>query len=223
MIYDFHTHSFFSDGLASPIELIRFAVAFGYKCIAVTDHAGYSNIDTLIESVKKDCSIAQKHWDIIAIPGIEISNIPAKEIDVMAGYAKEKGTKLVIAHGQSIIERVEEGTNWEAVNSKHVDILAHPGIISEREAETAAKNGIFLEITARSGHSLGNGRTLAMGRKAGAKFLINTDSHSPHDLFQDDFQQKVGLGAGLGPNELKEVLEVNTQLLLEKLNIDARV
>ena len=45
MIYDFHTHTFLSDGGSSPIGLIRFAVAAGYRCIAITDHASYSNLD----------------------------------------------------------------------------------------------------------------------------------------------------------------------------------
>jgi len=220
MIYDFHTHTFFSDGLNSPIELIRYAASYGYRCIAITDHASYSNIDFIIENVKKDCRLAQKYWDIIAIPGVELTNIPAKSLDEMAGYAKQKGARLVVAHGQSIAERVEEGTNWEAVNSKNIDILAHPGIISEREAKTAASNGIFLEISARNGHNLGNGRTVTLGRKAGARFLINTDSHSHNDLFRGDMQKKVGLGAGLEPGEVNEVLKTNIGLLLKKLEID---
>ncbi len=216
MIFDFHTHSFFSDGIASPIELTRFAVSYGYKAIAITDHASYSNLDFLVDNIKKDCQLAEKYWDITAIPGVEISNVPAKDIDKMAGYAKERGAKLVIAHGQSVVERVEEGTNWEAVNSKHVDILAHPGIISEKEAEAAAKNGIFLEVTARKGHSLGNGRTVVLGRKAGARFLLNTDAHGPYDLFQGNFQEVVGKGAGLNPDEIKEILEINTRMVIEK-------
>ena len=35
---DLHTHSFFSDGVLSPSELIRRAVVKGYKAIAITDH-----------------------------------------------------------------------------------------------------------------------------------------------------------------------------------------
>ncbi|MGM0365487.1 MAG: histidinol phosphate phosphatase domain-containing protein [Actinomycetota bacterium] len=219
MIYDFHTHTFFSDGVNSPIELIRYAVSYGYNCIAITDHASYSNIDFIIEKVKKDCLLAQKYWDIIAVPGVELTNVPSKSLDEMAGYAKQKGARLVIAHGQSIVERVEEGTNWAAVNSKAIDILAHPGIISEKEAAAAAKNGVFLEITSRKGHSLGNGRTVVEGRKAGAKFLINTDSHSHIDLFREGLQKKVGLGAGLKAAEVEEIIKVNTGLVLEKAGI----
>ncbi|MCG9479143.1 MAG: histidinol phosphate phosphatase domain-containing protein [Actinomycetia bacterium] len=219
MIYDFHTHTFFSDGINSPIELIRYAVSYGYGCIALTDHASYSNIDFVLENVVKDCQLAQKYWDVVAIPGVEITNVPAKSIDQMAEYAKSKGAKLVVVHGQSIVERVEEGTNWEAVNSRHVDILAHPGLITEREAKAAAEMDIFLEISGRSGHSLGNGRTVLKANQAGARLLINTDSHSQNDLFKQEFQEEVGLGAGLSPEEVKEIIKVNAKLMLKKIGV----
>ncbi|MDZ7838677.1 MAG: histidinol phosphate phosphatase domain-containing protein [Actinomycetota bacterium] len=222
MIYDFHTHTFFSDGINSPIELIRYAVSYGYGYIAITDHVSYSNIDFVLENVVKDCQLAQKYWDVVAIPGVEITNVPAKSIDQMAEYAKSKGAKLVVVHGQSIVERVEEGTNWEAVNSSHVDILAHPGLITEREAKTAAEMGVFLEISGRRGHSLGNGRTALKANQAGARLLINTDSHSQNDLFKQDFQRKVGLGAGLSPDEVEEIIKVNAKLMLKKIGIGSR-
>ena len=37
-MYDFHTHTFLSDGVLAPTELIQRAVNKGYKVIAVTDH-----------------------------------------------------------------------------------------------------------------------------------------------------------------------------------------
>ena len=43
-MYDFHTHTFLSDGVLSPIELIRRALVQGYKVMAVTDHVGIGNV-----------------------------------------------------------------------------------------------------------------------------------------------------------------------------------
>ena len=37
-VYDFHTHTFLSDGVLSPMELIRRAHDKGYAAIAITDH-----------------------------------------------------------------------------------------------------------------------------------------------------------------------------------------
>jgi len=217
MIYDFHTHTFLSDGENSPIGLIRFAVVAGYRCIGITDHASYSNLDYLIERIKKDCQLAEKYWDIIAIPGVELTNVPAKSIDGMAKDAKEIGAKMVVVHGESIVEKVEQGTNLEAVKSRYVDLLAHPGIFTPDEAKAAAKNDVYIEITSRKGHSLTNGMIVKVGREAGVKFLINSDAHSHKDLFQSDFQSKVGLGAGLEEGEVHHIFSGNCKYFLSKI------
>ncbi len=216
MIFDFHTHTFLSDGESIPIEHIRNASKNGYSVIGLTDHVSYSNIDYIIDALKRDCRLAEKYWDIKAIAGVELSNVPAKSIDEMAKYAKEKGAELVIVHGESIAERVEPKTNYYAVNSDFVDILAHPGLITPEEAGMAASKGIFLEITGKTGHSLTNGHVVKTGRENGAKFLINSDSHSCSGLYSGDGQFKIGRGAGLDENEIKEIFDKNVKLLLKK-------
>ncbi|MCE5329262.1 histidinol phosphate phosphatase domain-containing protein [bacterium] len=217
MIADFHTHTFLSDGENSPIELIRLAYANGYSVIGITDHASYSNIDYIIEAAARDCELARRYWDITAVPGVELTNIPAKSIGELAEYAKENGAKLVVVHGESISENVEAGTDYNAVNSDHVDILAHPGLITAGEAKEAARRGIYLEITCRSGHCLTNGHVVKTGREAGAKFLIDSDSHVHKNLYCGDMQTRVAKGAGLEENEIKEIFEVNVKKLLKKL------
>lgn len=217
MIYDFHTHTFLSDGENSPIELVRFAVVFGYRFIALTDHGSYSNLDFIISRLKKDCQLAEKYWDINAIPGVELTNVPSKSIDDMAKAAKELGARIVVAHGESIVENVEPGTNLEAVKSKYVDLLAHPGILKLEEARLAAKNGIFVEISSRAGHSLTNGVVANVGREAGVKFLINSDAHSNNDLFKSDMQERVGLGSGLKKDEVEEIFNKNYKEFLKRI------
>lgn len=217
MTYDFHTHTFLSDGSSSPIELIRFAYAYGYKCIGITDHGSYSNLEHVIGSVKKDCELAEKYWDIIAIPGIELTNIPAVSVDEMARSAKELGVRMVAVHGESIAEEVEEGTNLAAVKSEYVDMLAHPGLITSEEAMLAAKNDIYIEITKRVGHSLTNGRVVEVGRKAGVKFLLNSDSHNYPDLYRGDFQKEVALGSGLSIEEYNRIIDYNQKEFLKKI------
>ena len=39
-VADFHTHTFLSDGVLSPCELIRRAAVNGYQIIGITDHVG---------------------------------------------------------------------------------------------------------------------------------------------------------------------------------------
>ena len=217
MICDFHTHTFFSDGGSSPVELARYAYASGYKYIGFTDHTSYCNIDNLIESITRDCNLINQYWNILAIPGVELTNVPAKSINEMAKYAKEKGARLVVAHGESIGEKVEPGTNWEAVNSKYVDFLAHPGLLTLEEAQTAAKNDIYIEITSRTGHSLSNGMVARIGAQAGVKFLINSDSHSHLDLYWEGRQETIALGAGFDKKQVKHILDIDAKSFIKKI------
>ncbi len=216
-ICDFHTHTFFSDGELLPSELIRRAVDKEYSVIGITDHAGMSNIDHIIDSVQKDCQIAERYWPIKAIPGIEITHVPAGYIAECAAYARKRGVQLIVVHGETIVEPVEPGTNHAAIASGLVDILAHPGFLSYEDASLAAKNGVFLEVTARSGHSLTNAVVVQQAMAAGALLLINSDAHAPHDLMSSDFSRRVGLGAGIPNNHIDTVLFHNPDLLLKKI------
>ncbi|MEA2016534.1 MAG: histidinol phosphate phosphatase domain-containing protein [Actinomycetota bacterium] len=218
MIYDFHTHTFLSDGVHSPIELIRFASVSGYGYIGITDHASCSNLDFIITRLRKDCELAGKYWNIKAIPGVELTNVPAKSINGMAREAKEMGAEIVVVHGETIAEDVEPGTNLEVVKSEYTDILAHPGFLKLEEAKLAAKNGVFIEITYRAGHSLTNGVVADVGREAGVKFVIDSDAHSLNDLFRPGVQEKVGLGSGLNKDEVKEILDKNNRELLRRID-----
>ena len=62
----------------------------------------------------------------------------------------------MVVHGETLVEPVEEGTNHEAIMAG-VDILAHPGLISEEDVRLAKERKVLLEISARKGHSLSNG------------------------------------------------------------------
>ena len=217
MLYDFHTHSFLSDGVLGPMELIRRAWAHGYNAIAVTDHVGPGNMEIVLPQVIRDCEVCRRSWGIQAIPGVELTHVPADAIPQLAHAAKQLGAKIVVVHGETIMEPVEPGTNLAAVTCPHVDILAHPGLLTLEEAGLAAQNNVYLEISARKGHSLTNGHVFKMGRAAGAKFLLDSDSHEPGDLLTEEFARKVALGAGLSDDELKEVLETNPQDLLRRI------
>ncbi len=217
MVYDFHTHSFLSDGVLSPVELVRMAVVSGYRAIGVTDHVGPGNCVQVLEQVIKECEFCARYWDIVAIPGVEITHVPAKGIAEVARLARKHGAKIVVVHGESIAEPVEPGTNLAAVSCPDVDILAHPGILTKEEAELAVANDVFIEISARKGHCLTNGHVARVGRELGVKFLVDSDSHEPKDFLNAAFARKVAQGAGFNADEIEQVLAENPGLLLAKL------
>jgi histidinol phosphatase-like PHP family hydrolase len=217
MLCNFHSHSTLSDGALSPVELLHRAAAAGYTAFAVTDHAGMAELKWLAQQLGESCRIAREGWGIQAIPGVELTHLPAKMIGEAAERAKDAGLQLVVVHGETPVEPAELGTDHAAVSSPHVDILGHPGLIGEPEAVMAAENGVFLEITSRPGHSLANGLVARRALAAGAMMLLDSDAHEPADLFDRTFARTVLRGAGLSEEQLITVLEENPRRLLARL------
>ena len=213
---DFHMHSTFSDGELLPMELIRRAAYADHKAIAITDHASFSNLDWIVESVSRDCKKADG-WGIEAIPGVELTHIPVRYIDEAVRKSRKAGAEIIIVHGETPVEPVEKGTNHKALSNTEVDMLAHPGMITIDDAELAAKNGIYLEVTCRRGHSLSNGHVATMAREAKAKVLVNTDAHSPDDLSSMAVANIVARGAGMQPEEVRAALVSNPEDVLKRL------
>jgi putative hydrolase len=217
MVYDFHTHTSLSDGDLSPIEMVRRAVVNGYSTIALTDHGAVGDMQRIIPEIIQVCAMARNYWKILAIPGIELTHVPAQAIAETAKKAKDLGAWIVVVHGETVVEPVEKGTNLAALNSPHVDILAHPGLLTTEEAKLAAEKNIFLEISARRGHSLTNGHVAKLALKSGARLLVDSDAHTDGDLLTDAFAGAVARGAGLEDTACDQVLKGNPESLAKKI------
>jgi len=208
---DLHTHSLFSDGVLVPSELVRRAVMKGYQVIAITDHADSSNLDFTIPRVAAACKELNRRWKIIALPGIELTHIPPETFAELTQKARSLGAAIVVAHGETLVEPVHPGTNRAAIEAG-VDILAHPGLITKEEAELAARKGVHLEISSRKGHSLSNGYVARMAVEAGAKLVLDTDTHEPGDLITGEFAEIVLSGAGLAADQIAVVFRNSKEL-----------
>lgn len=215
---DLHMHSLFSDGELLPSELARRAVSLNHEVIAITDHVDYSNIEQ-IPQIQKAIDDINANWDIKVVLGAEVTHVPTESIDDVAKKAKELGAQIVVVHGETLNEPVIEGTNYAALNSEYVDILGHPGLITYEEAQIAKENNIYLEISARSGHCLGNGHVAKIASEVGNKLLVNTDTHSPDNLITFEKSYEIALGAGLSKKEAMRAIVDNPRELLKSKGI----
>ncbi|PIY82991.1 MAG: PHP domain-containing protein [Candidatus Omnitrophica bacterium CG_4_10_14_0_2_um_filter_44_9] len=208
---DLHTHSLLSDGELIPSELARRYEEKGFKAIAITDHVDLSNIKFVVESIVEFCRAWPKNR-IQVIPGIELTHLALEQFKPACEFARNKGIKIIVAHGETLVEPVLKGTNLAALKAD-IDILAHPGLISAEEARLAAKRGILLELSARKGHCLGNGNVARLALKYRARLCINSDAHAPSDIPTPLLLKNVGLGAGLAEKDLSKLYSfLNTHI-----------
>ncbi len=193
---DLHTHTFFSDGALVPSEHLRRFEVLGYEAVAITDHADSSNMDFIIPRIVQAARDLNPLSKTRLIPGIELTHVPPPLFARLTVRARELGALIVVAHGETPVEPVAPGTNRAALEAG-VDILAHPGFITGEEAALAAKEGIFLELSGRKGHSLTNGHVAQMAAQTGALLAVNADAHEPEDFMTAERAETVALGAGL--------------------------
>ncbi|MEW6110262.1 MAG: histidinol phosphate phosphatase domain-containing protein [Nitrospirota bacterium] len=212
---DLHTHSIFSDGELIPFELIRRAEAAGYSAIAITDHVDSSNIDLIVPRITKALDKIKDSISIDVLPGAEITHAPPELIPELVKEARRLGAKIVVVHGETIVEPVKKGTNRAAIEAG-ADILAHPGLITTEDILFAKEKNVLLEITSRKGHSLSNGYVAKEAMRFGCPICINTDSHSPSDLITKEMAGQILLAAGIEENRIDSVFE-NSKSLIDKI------
>ena len=211
---DLHTHSLFSDGALIPAELTRRFEVAGYRALAITDHGDQSNIDVIIPRLVAFCEEHNSRGEMQVIPGIELTHIPPESIPTLVNRSRELGAKLVVVHGETIVEPVARGTNSMAIEAS-VDILAHPGLITEEEVVLAKKYSIYLELTSRKGHSLTNGHVARLAKKTGASLVLNSDAHAPGDIWPASHMHEIVVGAGLTGNDYQTMIK-NAEHIVER-------
>lgn len=213
---EFHSHTLLSDGELLGIELISRAYSLNHSAIAVTDHVSTTNVDWVVRQERKECKLADG-FDIIAIAGVEITHVPPRSIDRTVKAARRAGAEIVVVHGETTVEPVPAGTNFAAVSNPDVDILAHPGLITIKEAEIAKNHDVFLEVSSRRGHCFSNGHVARVAEAVGNKTLVNTDAHAPEDLLTHAEAKKVAAAAGFDPRRVSQATEGFPRDLLKRI------
>ncbi|MCC8180908.1 MAG: histidinol phosphate phosphatase domain-containing protein [Planctomycetes bacterium] len=203
-MYDFHTHTLLSDGDFIPAESARRAEVIGYKMLGFSDHSDLATLPDQIPAILRAAEAETRRGAMQVFAGTELTHVRPEQIAEAAALARKLGAQYVVVHGETLAEPVAPGTNMAAIMAG-VDILAHPGLITEEEAGVAAEKGVRLEISAKRGHSLANGHVAKMAKLTGATLLFGSDAHTVGDMPKREYAERVCLAAGLTQEEVERM------------------
>ena len=212
---DFQNHSTLSDGVLEPLALLRRAVQLNFHAIALTEHVDARNVERMVERLLQVQSRARS-LPLIFIPGVEITGVQPNEIAALARRARLAGARLVLVHGETLMGGALPGTNLAAAQCPEVDLIGHPGFLSEEAAHAAQENNIFVELSGREVHSLTNGYVAKLAERAGFSLVVDSDAHRPEQMLAMDRAELVARGAGLEGDQIERALVTNPEELLAR-------
>jgi histidinol phosphatase-like PHP family hydrolase len=188
----------------------------GHRALAITDHIALEDPAPLLRRLHEEA----RAWEgeaMRTIVGVEITKAPPRKITEVARAARKAGAEIVIVHGETIAEVVPHGTNHAAIESGEIDILAHPGLLTLKDAELAKANGVILEVSSRRGHCYTNGHVVRTALEAGAELVVDSDAHGPEQLLTLADARRIAEGAGLDEAGVLRALERSPDALLARL------
>ncbi|MEA3439491.1 MAG: DNA polymerase/3'-5' exonuclease PolX [Chloroflexota bacterium] len=201
IVADLHTHSTWSDGKLSIIEMAEAAYSRGKTVLAITDHsrslgvAGGLSVEELIAQRAEIDAVQSQIGDrITLLQGSEVEILADGTLD----YPDEvlAGLDIVVASLHSSLRQPREKITQRllsAIRNPHVDVIGHPtgrmipdrvGADLDMEAvfREAAEYGVALEINAHPARLDLDDVHARRAVELGVLLSINTDAHSAGDL-----------------------------------------
>ena len=198
---DLQTHSTWSDGKLSMLEMARAAAKRGIKVIAFTDHSVSLGVTQglSMEDHKQQAAEIKKIQKQL---GDSILVLHASEVEIKADgtldYPDEflASLDLVVASLHTSLRQPREKVTQRVINAirnPHVDIIGHPTgrLFPDREGadldmdvvlKAAAETGVALEINAHPARLDLDDVHARRAKELGIPISINTDAHSEEDM-----------------------------------------
>ena len=218
---DLQTHSTWSDGKLSMLEMARAAAKRGIKVIAFTDHSVSLGVTGGL-SMERHTEQAAEIKKIQKQLGDKILVLHASEVEIRADGALDYPDEflatldLVVASLHTSLRQPREKVTQRVINAirnPHVDIIGHPTgrLIPDREGAdldmdavlaAAAETGVALEINAHPSRLDLDDVYARRAKVLGIPLSINTDAHSEADLDMLPFGVATARRAWLEPKDV---------------------
>lgn len=199
---------------------LRYAALAGIRFAGLVMPSDGSNF-TLLAEMAAQVRRLSLYANVEAWAGVELHHVPPALLPDAVREAREAGAALVLVHGESISDQVEQGTNFAAIEAG-ADILAHPGLIDAEASAFAAEKGVALEFTSCSRHALTNAHTAAMALRHGGMLVRGSGACRAEELTTRAFWPMIIKGADVFSaagecGNLAELLRKSEESLIRKL------
>jgi putative hydrolase len=197
---DVHSHSDWSDGKATMLEMARGAEAIGYRYLGVTDH---SPRITVVHGLNAERLLAQSHQmaevqkkvpGVTLLQGIEVDILEDGTLDLPDAVLEILDVVIASPH---VKLRQEPAAMTErmlrAASHPHVDVIGHPtgrrpgsreGATYDFEAvfKEAALHNVALEIDCDPARMDLSPEMARLALDCGCNFTLDADAHSPAEF-----------------------------------------
>ena len=224
---DVHSHTNWSDGKATMLEMAQGAKAMGYHYLGITDHSPRITVvhglgaERLLEQSREMADVQSKVEDVALLQGIEVDILEDGTLDLPNEVLELLDVVIASPH---VKLRQEPAAMTErmlrAVSNPHVDVIGHPtgrrpgsrpGADYDFELvfKAAAKNKVALEIDCDPARMDLSPEMARLALECGCNFTMDADAHTPIEFAYVPMAAWMARRAGIPQNRILNFLDVD--------------
>jgi putative hydrolase len=224
---DVHSHTNWSDGKATMLEMARGAQALGYRYLGVTDHSPRIKVvnglgaERLLAQSKEMAEVQAQLEDVTLLQGIEVDILEDGTLDLPDAVLELLDVVIASPH---VKLRQEPAAMTErmlrAVSNPHVDVVGHPTgrRPGSREGATydfegvfkeAARHKVALEIDCDPARMDLSPEMARLALECGCNFTLDADAHMPAELAYVPMAAWMARRAGIPQDRILNFLDVD--------------
>lgn len=224
---DVHSHTNWSDGHATMLEMARGAQAIGYRYLGVTDHSPRITVvhglgaERLLAQSLEMADVQSQVEGVTLLQGIEVDILEDGALDLPDAVLELLDVVIASPH---VKLRQEPAAMTErmlrAVSNPYVDVIGHPtgrrpgsrpGATYDFEAvfKEAARHNVALEIDCDPARMDLSPEMARLAFECGCSFTLDADAHGPEQLAYVPMGAWMARRAGIPQNRILNFLNID--------------